>query len=113
MFSSFLKNHHRLCNLFVSIQPNAARNLYDRAAFGFKSFEVRREQELGATTFEKRRNEFDAHLNAALEQKSVTRVATPPPPHLTRFVREDFLNSLTLLSRSESDLHAVMDFYKR
>ena len=111
MFSSFLKHHRRLCGFIVSIQPNAARNLYDRAAFGFKSFEVRREQELGATTFEKRRNEFEKHLNASVEQTSVASSARPL--HLTRFVKEDFLNSLTLLSRSESDLHAVMDVYKR
>lgn len=87
------------------------RGMYEKAAFGFKQFEMRRAKELEKLTFEKRRVEFESHLNNISNMMKSQLHAMPS--HLERFAKEDFLNSLTLLSQTKEDLHLVMDFYKK
>ena len=83
------------------------RMLYEQSPnLGFAQYEARRRVEHSTISFEKRRNEFEIYLNENQQQHQQTTY------HL-RFVKEDFLNSLTLLSKTESDLDTVMDFFKK
>ena len=88
------------------------RGMYEKAAFGFKQFEMRRAKELETLTFEKRKIEFESHLSNRSNTMKRQLLSTMPS-HLERFALEDFLNSLTLLSLTKEDLHLVMDFYKK